>query len=125
MHDGHLTKLKSKHGIAHSTTIFDDVLIPWERVFIDNDPQLGSRAALLFALYHRHSYTGCKPAYSDLIMGTTALIAEISGIERQQHVRHKLADMISVAELVFAAGIASAYHATSASSGSFVNSTTS
>ncbi len=109
-----------KHGIAHSTTIFDDVLVPWERVFLDEDPQLGARAALLFALYHRHSYTGCKPAYTDILMGTTALIAEVSGIERQQHYRHKLAEMISVAELVFASGVASAYTATQASSGTFI-----
>ena len=39
---------------------------------------LGGRAALLFALYHRHSYTGCKPAYSDLLMGTTALVAALA-----------------------------------------------
>ncbi len=106
-----------KHGIAHSVTIFDDVLVPWDRVFLDEEPQLGGRAALLFALYHRHSYTGCKPAYTDLLMGTTALIAEISGIERQQHYRHKIAEMISVAELVFAAGIAAAHSSKKAVSG--------
>jgi len=110
----------AKHGIAHSVTIFDDVFVPWERVFLDNDPVLGARAALLFALYHRHSYTGCKPAYTDVLMGTAALIAEVSGIEKQQHVRHKLAEMISVAELVFASGIAAAYTSTKASSGTQV-----
>ena len=110
----------TEHGVAHSTTIFDDVLVPWGRVFIDNDPELATRAALLFALYHRHSYTGCKPAYSDIIVGTTALIAEVSGIEKQQHVRHKLAEMISVSELVFAAGIAASHTATRASSGTYI-----
>ncbi len=106
-----------KHGIAHSVTIFDDVLVPWDRVFLDEEPQLGGRAALLFALYHRHSYTGCKPAYTDVLMGTTALIAEVSGIERQQHYRHKIAEMISVAELVYASGVAAAYASAPASSG--------
>ncbi len=109
-----------KHGVAHSTTVFDDVLVPWDRVFLDNDPELGGRAALLFALYHRHSYCGCKPAYSDILMGTTALIAEVSGIEKQQHVRNKLSQMISVAELVFAAGVAAGYNATVASSGTHI-----
>ncbi|MEW6142258.1 MAG: 4-hydroxyphenylacetate 3-hydroxylase N-terminal domain-containing protein [Chloroflexota bacterium] len=109
-----------KHGIGHTVTIFDDVFVPYERVFVDGETRVASRAALLFALYHRHSYTGCKPAYTDLLMGTTALIAEISGIEREQHVRHKLAEMISVAELVNAAGIAAAYNATKASSGTMI-----
>lgn len=110
----------AEHGVAHSTTIFDNVLVPWERVFVYKDPQLASRAALLFALYHRHSYCGCKPAYTDILMGTTALVAEVSGIDRQQHVRHKLADMISVAELVFAAGFAASHNATRASSGTYI-----
>jgi len=109
-----------KHGIAHSVTIFDDVLVPWDRVFLDQDPALGGRAAVLFALYHRHSYTGCKPAYTDVLMGTTALIAEVSGIEKEQHVKHKLAEMISIAELVFASGVAAAYNATKASSGTMI-----
>jgi 4-hydroxyphenylacetate 3-monooxygenase/4-hydroxybutyryl-CoA dehydratase/vinylacetyl-CoA-Delta-isomerase len=109
-----------KHGIAHSVTIFDDVLVPWDRVFLDQDPSLGGRAAVLFALYHRHSYTGCKPAYTDVLMGTTALIAEVSGIEKEQHVKHKLAEMISIAELVFASGVAAAYNATKASSGTMI-----
>jgi 4-hydroxyphenylacetate 3-monooxygenase/4-hydroxybutyryl-CoA dehydratase/vinylacetyl-CoA-Delta-isomerase len=109
-----------QHGVAHSTTIFDNVLVPWERVFIYKDTELATRAALLFALYHRHSYTGCKPAYTDILMGTTALIAEVSGIEKQQHVRHKLAEMISVAELVFAAGMAASYKGTKTSSGTYI-----
>jgi len=109
-----------KHGIGHTVTIFDDVFIPYERVFLDSETRLGGRAALLFALYHRHSYTGCKPAYTDLLMGTTALIAEVSGIEKEQHVKHKLAQMISVAEIVNACGIAAAHAATKASSGTMV-----
>jgi len=56
-----------KHGIAHSVTIFDDVLVPWDRVFLDQDPAWAA-ARVLFALYHRHSYTGCKPAYTDVLM---------------------------------------------------------
>ena len=53
-------------------------------------------------------------------MGTTALIAEVSGIEKEQHVKHKLAEMISIAELVFASGVAAAYNATKASSGTMI-----
>jgi 4-hydroxyphenylacetate 3-monooxygenase/4-hydroxybutyryl-CoA dehydratase/vinylacetyl-CoA-Delta-isomerase len=109
-----------KHGIGHTVTIFDHVLVPWDRVFLDGDTRLGGRAALLFALYHRHSYTGCKPAYTDLLMGTTALVAEVSGIEKEQHVKHKLAEMISVAELVNAAGIAASINGKPASSGTFM-----
>ena len=95
-------------GDVESFTIFDDVFVPWERVFMCGERRVRGELALLFALYHRHSYTGCKPAASDVLMGFAALVAEYNGIEKAEHVRHKLAEMISVAELVYAAGIAAA-----------------
>ena len=75
------------------------------------------RLALLFANYHRHAYCGCKPGVTDVIMGFTQLVAEYSGIEKAQHVRHEMADLIAVAELIYAAGIASSVQATKSSSG--------
>jgi 4-hydroxyphenylacetate 3-monooxygenase/4-hydroxybutyryl-CoA dehydratase/vinylacetyl-CoA-Delta-isomerase len=110
----------SGKGEIESLTIFDDVFVPWERVFLCGEHEFGGQLALLFALFHRHSYTGCKPAVTDIIMGTAALVAEYNGIEREDHVRHKLADLISVAELVYGCGIAAAVKSTRAPSGTQV-----
>jgi 4-hydroxyphenylacetate 3-monooxygenase/4-hydroxybutyryl-CoA dehydratase/vinylacetyl-CoA-Delta-isomerase len=107
-------------GDVESLTIFDDVFVPWERVFLCGEREFGGQLALLFALYHRHSYTGCKPAVSDIMMGATALAAEYNGIAGVQHVRHKLADLISVAELVYAAGVAAGVAGQAAPSGTYV-----
>jgi len=107
-------------GSCHSLTIFEDAFIPWERVFMCGEWEFGGRAASLFALYHRHSYTGCKPAFSDVVMGATALAAEYNGVEGAQHINHKIADLISVAELVYGAGIASAVKSKPSSSGTYV-----
>ena len=106
-------------GDVESFTIFDDVFVPWERVFMCGEREYAGMLALLFALYHRHSYTGCKPATSDVLMGFAALVAEYNGIEKAEHVRHKLAEMISVAELVYAAGIAAAVTAKRQASGTY------
>ncbi len=35
-------------------------------------------------LYHRHSYTGCKPGIGDVIMGTTALLADYQNINKTE-----------------------------------------
>jgi aromatic ring hydroxylase len=107
-------------GDVESLTIFDDVFVPWERVFMCGEQEFGGPLALIFALYHRHSYTGCKPASSDVLMGMAALVAEYNGIENEKHVQQKLADMISVAELVYAAGIAAAVKSQQAPSGTYV-----
>ena len=91
-------------GATDSYTIFDDCFIPWERVFLCGETIHGGVCALLFALFHRHSYSGCKPALGDLMLGTVALAAEYNGIGKASHVRDKLAEIIRVSELGYAAG---------------------
>jgi aromatic ring hydroxylase len=110
----------NKTGISHSITVFDHVFVPWERVFLCGETDMAGKLALLFALYHRHSYTGCKAAVSEIFTGATALAAEYNGIARAQHVRHKLADMIQVIDLIYAAGIAAAVHSKNMPSGTQV-----
>ena len=91
-------------GATDSYIIFDDVFVPWERVFLCGEYQHAGTLALLFALFHRHSYSGCKPAIGDLVVGTAALAAEYNNIHRASHVRSKLAELIIVTELGYAAG---------------------
>jgi aromatic ring hydroxylase len=110
-------------GDVENFIIFDDVFVPNERVFLGGgkgEHAFGGWAALLFALFHRHSYTGCKPASSEIILGFSALVTDYSGIGDAKHVQSKLADLISVSELVYAAGIAAAYKATKDDSGTMV-----
>jgi 4-hydroxybutyryl-CoA dehydratase/vinylacetyl-CoA-Delta-isomerase len=91
-------------GGTDSYIIFEDVFVPWERVFLCGEHQHGGTLALLFALFHRHSYSGCKPAIGDLVVGTAALAAEYNNIHMSSHVRSKLAELIMITELGYAAG---------------------
>lgn len=113
----------AKFGDIESFTVFDDVFVPNERIFINGETEFASEVALLFALFHRHSYCGCKPGMGDILMGTAALVADYLGVEKQSHVREKIAEMISVVELVYAAGIASAVKSFKAPSGTQIPNT--
>ena len=116
-------KLSAPHaniGFSHSVTIFDNAFIPWDRVFLCGETEQAGKLALYFALFHRHSYTGCKAALSEVVTGCTALAAEYNGIEKAGHVRHTLANMVQVVDLIYAAGIAAAINATRADSGTYV-----
>ncbi|MDW7675136.1 MAG: 4-hydroxyphenylacetate 3-hydroxylase family protein [Bacillota bacterium] len=115
----HLEAPMAKYGSADSFTIFDNVFVPWERVFMCGEAKYAGQLAMMFALYHRHSYTGCKPAITDIIMGATALVAEYNGIAKAPHVKEKLADLVAVAELVYGTGIASAVKATKTAAGTY------
>ena len=87
-----------------SYVIFDDVFVPWDRVFLNGEYQHGGVCALLFALFHRHSYSGCKPAVGDMLIGMASLAAEVNGIEKAPHVREKISELIKITELGYAAG---------------------
>ncbi len=110
----------TKAGDLESMTVFDNVFVPNERIFLNGETDMAGKYALGFALYHRHSYTGCKPGIGDVLMGTTALLADYQNISKQGHVKEKLAEMISVAELVYAAGIAAGHRSVKAASGTQV-----
>ena len=121
----HFNMPQTKLGDAETFIIFDDVFVPKERVFLNGngDPRETPYAgflALMFAHYHRHSYTGCKPAMSEVLASAAALVAEYNGIENTSHVKDKLSHLIGTAELVFAAGESSAKHSEKAPSGTQV-----
>jgi len=106
-------------GNSESVVVFDNAFIPRERVFMCGEWEFGRRLALLFADSHRFSYTGCKPAVSDILFGTAALIAEANNIEGVSHVTQKLSEIVGTGELAFAAGIAAAIYGEKTSSGTF------
>jgi len=94
------------YGISDSMTIFDHVFVPNERIFMCGEWDFGGRLALSFANNHRFSYCGCKPAITDVFIGSTALVAEYNGIGKAPHIQTDLAELMATAELVYAAGIA-------------------
>jgi 4-hydroxyphenylacetate 3-monooxygenase/4-hydroxybutyryl-CoA dehydratase/vinylacetyl-CoA-Delta-isomerase len=115
----------SNVGDVESMTIFDDVFVPNDRIFMNGleNPdvvQYAGYLALMFAHFHRHSYTGCKTAVSEVIASQAALVSDVNGISKFSHVREKISHIIGTAELVFAAGEASAYRAVQFPNGSYV-----
>lgn len=116
----HLKSPGSQLGMTDSLTIFDNAFIPWERVFLCGEWEFGGQLALLFALYHRHSYSGCKPAMNELLLGQVALAAEYNGIAGAHHVRDKLAEIIMVTELAYAAGFTASSKGIRARCGTYI-----
>jgi aromatic ring hydroxylase len=112
--------VSSRYASVESLTIFDDVFVPWERVFMCGEWQLAGHLAETFATYHRHSYCGCKPAMSDLLMGAAALVAEYNGIGKAHHVREKLVEFMTTAELIHACGLAASMKGQPMTSGTYL-----
>jgi len=107
------------YGVSDSVIVFDNVFVPKERVFMCGEWEFGRRLALLFADSHRHSYSGCKPAVSDILCGAASLAAEANNIEKVAHVKEKLTQYAGAAELAYAAGVAAAVFGKKTSCGVF------
>lgn len=86
--------------------VFDDVFVPEERIFLNGELDQTGKLVERFAAYHRQSYGGCKAGMGDILIGATALIARMNGVENASHVRDKLVEMIHLNETLFACGIA-------------------
>jgi 4-hydroxyphenylacetate 3-monooxygenase/4-hydroxybutyryl-CoA dehydratase/vinylacetyl-CoA-Delta-isomerase len=112
--------VSSRYASVESLTIFDNVFVPWERVFMCGEWQLAGYLAEVFATYHRHSYCGCKPAITDILLGAAALVAEYNGIERASHVRGKLTELMTTAEIVHACGLAASLKGECMTSGTYL-----
>ncbi len=95
-----------RYGGQEVLTIFDDVFVPDERVFLDGEVDHSGRLVERFAAYHRQSYGGCKVGVGDVLIGAAALLAELNGVARASHVREKLVEMIHLNETMFCCGVA-------------------
>jgi 4-hydroxybutyryl-CoA dehydratase / vinylacetyl-CoA-Delta-isomerase len=93
-------------GGHEALVIFEDVFVPYERIFMDGEWQFSGMLVERFAGYHRQSYGGCKTGVGDVLIGAAASAAEYAGVERASHVQHKLAEMVHLNETMYACGIA-------------------
>jgi 4-hydroxybutyryl-CoA dehydratase / vinylacetyl-CoA-Delta-isomerase len=87
-------------------TVFDDVFVPEDRIFLNGEVDFSGLLVERFAAYHRQSYGGCKVGVGDVLIGATALIARMNGVEKASHIRDKIVEMIHLNETMFACGIA-------------------
>lgn len=89
--------------------VFDNVFIPWERVFMCGEIEYTGKALARFAKQHRMWGGGpCKAGWMDLIIGATALLAEYNGADKYPSVIDKITEMITISETAYSCAIAAA-----------------
>jgi 4-hydroxybutyryl-CoA dehydratase/vinylacetyl-CoA-Delta-isomerase len=92
--------IASKYGVGDGECmiVFDDVFVPYERVFLCGEWQFSRDIAYLFATFHR-LFACCRmvPMLENLT-GIAALMAEYNGLEKYPHIREKLSWMVQVTE---------------------------
>jgi 4-hydroxybutyryl-CoA dehydratase/vinylacetyl-CoA-Delta-isomerase len=104
---GDLDRGNRLFGGHEALVVFDNVFVPWERVFMYKEYEFAGQLVEKFAAYHRQSYA-CKVGVGDVLVGATQTIAEYHGLEKASHVRDKIIEMNHLNETLFCGCIACA-----------------
>jgi 4-hydroxybutyryl-CoA dehydratase/vinylacetyl-CoA-Delta-isomerase len=92
---------------GESTLIFEDVFVPTERVFMAGEGDFAGLLVDRFAAWHRANYGGCKAGNADVLLGATALLAEVAGTIGNAIVKDKLTEMVHLVETNYAGAVGS------------------
>ncbi len=91
-HDHPIT---SQHKMTETLTIFDDVFVPRERVFLQKEWQFAGDLAKTFVEFHRFTAISYKLPLTDALVGAAQLITDYNGLTRAGHIREKITRLIA------------------------------
>jgi len=92
--------LGSRFDEMDALVVFDDVLVPWDRVFLMNDVKLANRAYVETGavLHMAHQVVNVKIAKAEAFLGVAKKVVDAIGSDQFQHVQQKMAELIIVLE---------------------------
>lgn len=93
-------------GGVEALTIFDNVFVPNDRIFLNGETEFAGMLVERFAGYHRQSYGGCKVGVGDVLIGAAAVIADYNGCPKASHIKDKLIEMMHLNETLYCCGLA-------------------
>jgi len=94
--------LSSRLDESDAMVVFEDVLVPWERVFIYRDPEMCNGLYMRTgAMPHiMHQFSTKNLAKAEFMMGLAFSLARSTNIDQHLHVQGMLAEMIQFTEFV-------------------------
>lgn len=109
--EGEIDQGNATYGVVggEAMVIFEDVFVPWERVFLCGEYEFAGTLVERFTAYHRQNYGACKSGNLDVLVGATLALADIQGTAKASHVRDKLAEMAHLVETMYSGALACSY----------------
>lgn len=118
MEGGNLDQGNVLFGGHEALVIFDNVFVPWDRVFMHGENEFAGPLVEIFAAYHRQSYA-CKVGVGDVLIGAAQLAAEHNGVAKASHIKDKLIEMNQLNETLYCGCIACATEGNKKLSGTY------
>jgi len=106
------------YGGQECMVVFEDVFVPWDRIFMYKEWDFAGDLVEKFASYHRQSYA-CKAGIGDALIGATQLIAEYQGTAAASHIKDRILEMIHLNETIHCCSLACAHEGHKEPSGTY------
>lgn len=90
--------ISARHKMTETLTVFDDVFVPTERVFLQKEWQYAGVLARTFVEFHRFTAISYKLPLTDALVGAAQLVAQYNGLTRASHIREKITRLIAYTE---------------------------
>ncbi|UCE54659.1 MAG: hypothetical protein JSV31_04235 [Desulfobacterales bacterium] len=84
--------------LTEAIIVFDNVFVPWERVFMCGEWQFSMLLAYTFATFHRFTAISYKVPSVEVMAGCAVAMAKYNGLFKVGHIRDKLADIAAYVE---------------------------
>ena len=110
----------AEFGGVEALTVFDNVFVPNDRIFLNGETEFAGMMVERFAGYHRQSYGGCKVGVGDVLIGAAAVAADYNGAGKASHIKDKLIEMTHLNETLYACGIACSAEGHPTESGNYI-----
>ena len=110
----------AEFGGVEALTVFDNVFVPNDRIFLNGETEFAGMMVERFAGYHRQSYGGCKVGVGDVLIGAAAVAADYNGAAKASHVKDKLIEMTHLNETLYCCGIACSAEGHPTQSGNYI-----
>lgn len=101
------------------TVIFDNVFVPWNRVFLCGEVEFAADLVAYFSAFHRQSHGGCKAGKIDCMVGAALTMMAYNGTDKVSHHKEKVTDMIHRAETLYGCSLAASYEGKPMPSGTY------
>jgi 4-hydroxyphenylacetate 3-monooxygenase len=92
--------LASRFDEQDAVVIFDDVIVPWERVFVLEDPEKANRVneATDAIVFMAHQATVRETAKAEFVAGLVTLVAETIGADQFPQVQERISEILLTVE---------------------------
>ncbi|HWS76085.1 MAG TPA: 4-hydroxyphenylacetate 3-hydroxylase N-terminal domain-containing protein [Quisquiliibacterium sp.] len=90
----------SHHSCPEGFVVFDDVFVPWDRVFLAGEMQLAGTLARSLGLWERTGGVVESVKVSELFVGLAQLVTEMQGKDSDPIAQNSIAELITYAEML-------------------------